>query len=141
MGDFPPFELRFVAIIFPVKLWAIQTSSDSRIRYHCYASFPVTCVIFNQRFDLVINDRRPAGTFAVFQIKILTSESSEELTNSSISNGTISINGIILCCFFPSKNNRTLDDENAGNNFINVQNPWLNLACIQWRCCRLIVEW
>lgn len=70
----------------------------------CYADYlcdvlcHVTWIVFNQLLYLfAINDCRPAGTYSVFQFKISTSESSEPLTNSTLTYGIITINDTCLC--------------------------------------------
>lgn len=85
---------------------AIHISKCLEMPYSCHMRYTeylcdVLChvigIIFNQLFDLIIvNDCRHAGKFSDFPNKISDSEPSEQLTNSTLGYGNISINNTYL---------------------------------------------
>lgn len=70
-------------------------------------------------FDLVIiNGYRTTGTFSVSQILNFTSKTNDPLMNSTLSYGTITLNGTYLfCCsyivYFLSRNKKVSDEKNS----------------------------
>lgn len=62
-------KTRNITVIHMSKFFQMSSNDHKRkTKYLCSVLCHVICIIFNQHFNSIIDDSRPAGTFLVFQI-------------------------------------------------------------------------